>query len=45
VRDGLGEGVAEEFVEEAFAEFGRRGLMMLDGNLAVALALPAVSGR
>jgi ribosomal peptide maturation radical SAM protein 1 len=34
-----------EFVEEAVAEFARRGLMFRDGTLAVALALPAVSGR
>jgi ribosomal peptide maturation radical SAM protein 1 len=33
------------FVEEAFQEFGRRGLMFRDGTLAVALALPAVAGR
>jgi len=34
-----------EFVEEAVAEFARRGLMFRDGTLAVALALPAVGGR
>lgn len=33
------------FVEEAFAEFERRGLMFRDGTLAVALALPGVEGR
>jgi ribosomal peptide maturation radical SAM protein 1 len=31
--------------QEAFEEFQRRGLMFLDGTLAVALALPAVAGR
>jgi hypothetical protein len=34
-----------EEVAEAFAEFGRRGLMFLDGRRALALALPAVAGR
>ena len=34
-----------EFVEEAVEEFARRGLMFRDGTLALALALPAVSGR
>jgi ribosomal peptide maturation radical SAM protein 1 len=33
------------FVEEAFAEFAQRGLMFRDGTLALALALPAVTGR
>jgi ribosomal peptide maturation radical SAM protein 1 len=33
------------FVEEAVAEFARRGLMFRDGTLALALALPAVGGR
>jgi ribosomal peptide maturation radical SAM protein 1 len=32
-------------VREALDEFGRRGLMFLDGDLAVALALPAAPGR
>lgn len=32
-------------VLEAFEEFQRRGLMFLDGTLAVALAVPAVAGR
>jgi ribosomal peptide maturation radical SAM protein 1 len=32
-------------VEDVFGEFQRRGLMFLDGSLAVALALPAVAGR
>jgi ribosomal peptide maturation radical SAM protein 1 len=33
------------FVEEAFDEFQRRGLMFRDDSLALALALPAVTGR
>jgi len=33
------------FVEEVFDEFQRRGLMFRDDSLAVALALPAVTGR
>ncbi|GIJ60186.1 RiPP maturation radical SAM C-methyltransferase [Virgisporangium aurantiacum] len=45
VRAKLGLTWPVEAVEEAFGEFGRRGLMFLDGNLAVALALPAVPGR
>jgi len=32
-------------IEAAFQGFGERGLMFLDGNLAVALALPATPGR
>lgn len=38
-------GLPQPLVGEAVAEFGRRGLMFLDGDLAVALALPATSGR
>ena len=34
-----------EGVREVFGEFQRRGLMFLDGPLALALALPAVPGR
>ena len=33
------------FVEEVFDEFQRRGLMFRDDSLAVAMALPAVTGR
>ena len=33
------------FVEEVFDEFQRRGLMFRDDSLAVAVALPAVTGR
>jgi hypothetical protein len=32
-------------VEDAFTQFHERGLMFLDGNLALALALPATPGR
>ncbi len=45
VRDRLGPGVPVETVQEAFDEFARRGLMFLDGSLALALAIPAVTGR
>ena len=33
------------FVDQALQEFARRGLVFRDGDLAVALALPAVRGR
>jgi ribosomal peptide maturation radical SAM protein 1 len=45
VREKLGGRLSVEAVQEVFGEFQRRGLMLLDGQLAVALALPAVSGR
>jgi hypothetical protein len=45
VRDRLRLDLPVGAVEEVFAEFGRRGLMFLDGSLALALALPAVPGR
>jgi ribosomal peptide maturation radical SAM protein 1 len=45
VRRKLGAVVSEGEVREVFDEFGRRGLMFLDGTLGVALALPAVGGR
>lgn len=32
-------------IEEVFGEFERRGLMVVDGNQALSLALPAVPGR
>jgi ribosomal peptide maturation radical SAM protein 1 len=41
----LGLGAPVSAVEGAFRRFGERGLMFLDGNLAVALALPATPGR
>jgi ribosomal peptide maturation radical SAM protein 1 len=45
VRDALRLDLPEPAVQEIFGEFVRRGLMFLDGPLAVALALPAVAGR
>jgi ribosomal peptide maturation radical SAM protein 1 len=45
VQERLSAPMPVEGVAEAFAEFGRRGLMFLDGSLAVSLALPAVEGR
>jgi ribosomal peptide maturation radical SAM protein 1 len=35
----------EDAIQEMFGEFERRGLMFLDGELALALALPAVKSR
>ena len=37
--------LAEKAIQEVFAEFERRGLMFLDGQFALALALPAVKSR
>jgi ribosomal peptide maturation radical SAM protein 1 len=45
VRARIGPDLPVEAVHEAFDEFRRRGLMFLDGSLALALALPAVPGR
>jgi ribosomal peptide maturation radical SAM protein 1 len=45
VRDKLRADVPVESIREAFDEFQRRGLMFLDGSLALSLALPAVGGR
>jgi ribosomal peptide maturation radical SAM protein 1 len=45
VRRELGLGLPVEAVQEVFEEFQKRGLMFLDGQLALALALPAVKGR
>ena len=45
VRRRLGLRLAVEAVQEVFEEFSRRGLMFLDGRLALALALPAVKAR
>jgi ribosomal peptide maturation radical SAM protein 1 len=45
VRDKLHLDLPVSAVEEAFGEFRQRGLMFLDGSLAVSLALPAVAGR
>ena len=45
VRRQLGLGLPVEAVQEVFEEFQKRGLMFLDGQFALALALPAVKGR
>ena len=45
VRRKLGLQLPVEAVQEVFEEFQKRGLMFLDGPLALALALPAVKGR
>ena len=45
VRRDLGLPLPVEGVQEIFDEFARRGLMFLDGKLALALALPAVLAR
>ena len=45
VRDRLRRRQSAGFIEEVFGEFQRRGLLFRDGTLALALALPAVTGR
>jgi ribosomal peptide maturation radical SAM protein 1 len=45
VRRELGLRLPVEAVQEVFEEFSKRGLMLLDGQRALALALPAVKGR
>jgi ribosomal peptide maturation radical SAM protein 1 len=45
VRERLGLDLQVDAVGDVFVEFQRRGLMFLDGSLALALALPAVAGR
>jgi ribosomal peptide maturation radical SAM protein 1 len=45
VHDELALDVAVEEVRDLFAEFERFGVMMLDGEHALALALPAITGR
>ena len=45
VRRELGLRLPVEAVQEVFEEFQKRGLMFLDGERALALALPAVKGR
>jgi ribosomal peptide maturation radical SAM protein 1 len=45
VSDRLGPDVPADVVREVFTEYRRRGLMFLDGSLALSLALPAVGGR
>jgi hypothetical protein len=41
----LGTAVPPAAVESAFSQFAARGLLLRDGDLALALALPAVRGR
>jgi hypothetical protein len=45
VRDRLRLDLPVSAIEDVFGEFEQRGLMFLDGSLALALALPAVPGR
>jgi hypothetical protein len=45
VRAKLGLSLPVKAIEDAFGQFQDRGLMFLDGNLALALALPATRGR
>lgn len=45
VRDKLGVELPVQAIEDAFTQFQERGLMFLDGKLALALALPATRGR
>jgi hypothetical protein len=45
VRRRLGLDLPDEEITAIFAEFAKRGLMFLDGSLALALALPAVGAR
>jgi ribosomal peptide maturation radical SAM protein 1 len=45
VRERLSVDMPMEGVVEVLGEFAQRGLMFLDGSLAVALALPTVEGR
>jgi len=45
VKRELGLELPVEAVQEIFTEFGQRGLMFLDGQFALALALPAIRAR
>ena len=45
VRRKLGLRLSEEAIHEVFQEFQQRGLMFIDGQLALALSLPAVKSR
>jgi ribosomal peptide maturation radical SAM protein 1 len=45
VRDVTGVDLPVTLITEAFAEFQQRGLMFLDGDLALSLALPTVPAR
>jgi ribosomal peptide maturation radical SAM protein 1 len=45
VRRSLNLRLSAEGIQEVFEEFQRRGLMFLDGQFVLALAVPAVAGR
>ena len=45
VRQELDLHLPAEAIQEIFEEFGKRGLMFLDGQFALALALPAIKAR
>jgi hypothetical protein len=45
VRRELGLHLSAEAIQEVFEEFQQRGLMFLDGQFALALAIPTVKGR
>ena len=45
VRRRIGDRLPPAAIEEAFTEFARLGLMVVDGTRALALALPAIPGR
>ncbi len=45
VRAALGLDLPTDGIQELFEEFHRQGLMVLDGQFALALAVPAVPGR
>ncbi len=45
VRRGMGLNLPVEAIQEVFEEFQKRGLMFLDGQFALALALPSVKTR
>jgi len=45
VRQELDLHLPAEAIQEIFEEFGNRGLMFLDGQFALALALPAIKAR
>jgi hypothetical protein len=45
IRRKLGLRLSAQAVEEVFSEFRQRGLMFLDGQFALALAVPSIRGR
>ncbi|MPZ81593.1 MAG: RiPP maturation radical SAM protein 1 [Actinophytocola sp.] len=45
VHTAIGAAAPTAAIEDAFGQFQERGLMFLDGNLALALAVPATPGR